>query len=124
MTRASRATVRVPAAEPNRRTEVKTNVSETLMVAGSDGSLMVADPLTSVKIASTSHPDAVDERARSKADQSTAATPAATTAETYTRATVDSRLNLRPVTRDNSQCDNSPTKLSYSLQTIIRMRIS
>ena len=48
MTSASRATVRVPAAGPNRRTEVNTKVSETDMVAGSDGSLTVAEPLTSV----------------------------------------------------------------------------
>ena len=51
MTSASRATVNVPAAEPNRRTEVKTNVSETDIVAGSEGRRTVAEPLSKVKIA-------------------------------------------------------------------------
>src|SRR3989337_436793 len=48
MTRPSSATVTVPAAEPNNRTEANTNVSDIEIVAGIDGSLTVADPLTSV----------------------------------------------------------------------------
>ena len=51
MTRASNATVRVPAAGPKRRTDVKTNVSEMEMVAGTEGNLTVAEPLTRVRIA-------------------------------------------------------------------------
>jgi hypothetical protein len=54
MTKASKATVIVPAAGPKRRTEVKTNVSEMEIVAGTDGSLTVADPLSRVSTASTS----------------------------------------------------------------------
>ena len=53
MTKASSATVTVPAAGPNNRTEVKTNVSETEIVAGSEGNLIVADPLTNVRRAKT-----------------------------------------------------------------------
>jgi hypothetical protein len=55
MTNASSATVNVPAAGPNRSTDVKTNVSEMDIVAGTDGSLTVAEPLTRVRIASTIH---------------------------------------------------------------------
>ena len=55
MTRLSSATVRVPAGTPKRRTEVKTNVSETDTVEGMDESFTVADPLTSVSTAKTSH---------------------------------------------------------------------
>jgi len=53
MTRASRATVKVPAEEPKRRTDVKTNVSETETVAGREASRTVADPLRRVKTART-----------------------------------------------------------------------
>jgi hypothetical protein len=52
MTKASSATVSVPAAGPKRRTDVKTNVSEIEIVAGTDGSVTVAEPLTSVRTAS------------------------------------------------------------------------
>ena len=48
MMSASSATVSVPAAGPKRRTDVKTNVSETDTVAGNEGKLTVADPLTRV----------------------------------------------------------------------------
>ena len=51
MTKASKATVSVPAAGPNRRTDVKTKVSEIDIVAGTDGSFTVADPLINVSIA-------------------------------------------------------------------------
>ena len=53
MIRASRATISVPAAGPNRSTEVKTNVSDIDIVAGTEGSLTVVDPLISVRIART-----------------------------------------------------------------------
>ena len=56
MTKASSATVNVPAAGPNRRTDVKTNVSETEIVAGSEGRRTVAEPLTRVKRARSDHP--------------------------------------------------------------------
>ena len=55
--RPSRVTVIVPAAVPNNRTEVKTNVSETEIVAGIDGNLTVIDPLSSVRAASRNHCD-------------------------------------------------------------------
>ena len=51
MTNASKATVSVPAAGPKRRTDVKTNVSEIDIVAGTDGSFTVAEPLIKVSIA-------------------------------------------------------------------------
>jgi hypothetical protein len=47
----SRATVSVPAGGPKRRTEVKTNVSDTERDAGIDGSFTVADPLMTVRAA-------------------------------------------------------------------------
>ena len=55
MTRLSRATVRVPAAGPNSRIEMKTNVSEIEIVAGTEGKRTVAEPLTSVRAARSSH---------------------------------------------------------------------
>ena len=45
----------VPAAVPKSRTEVKTKVSETDSVAGTDGSLTVIDPLSRVSSASKNH---------------------------------------------------------------------
>ena len=53
----SRVTVIVPAAVPNNRTEVKTNVSETEIDASIPGSLIVIEPLRSVSAASTNHCD-------------------------------------------------------------------
>jgi hypothetical protein len=47
--RTSRVTVKVPAAGPKRRTDVKTNVSEIEIVAGTEGSFTVADPAISVR---------------------------------------------------------------------------
>src|SRR3954469_12142684 len=55
MIRPSNATVRVPAEGPNNRTDVKTNVSETESEAGIEGSFTVADPLITVRAASTNH---------------------------------------------------------------------
>ncbi len=51
MTNASKETVNVPAAGPNSRTDVKTKVSEIDIVAGTDGSFTVAEPLIKVSIA-------------------------------------------------------------------------
>ena len=53
MINASSATVSVPAAGPKRSTDVKTNVSEIDIVAGTDGNLTVVDPLIRVRIART-----------------------------------------------------------------------
>ena len=55
MTRASRVTVKVPAAAPNRRTDAKTKVSETEMVAATEGCLMLIEPVSRVSPASTNH---------------------------------------------------------------------
>jgi hypothetical protein len=41
----------VPAAGPKSRTDVKTNVSEIDIVAGTDGSFTVADPAKRVRMA-------------------------------------------------------------------------
>src|SRR5690242_4340974 len=51
----SMATIRVPAGMPKRRTERKTNVSEIERAAGIDGILTVADPLSTVNDAKSSH---------------------------------------------------------------------
>src|SRR5206468_9583424 len=48
ITKPSSATVIVPAADPNKRTAANTNVSDMEIVAGIDGRLTVADPLTKV----------------------------------------------------------------------------
>ena len=55
ITRVSRATVRVPAAVPKSRTDVKTKVSEMEIVAGTETSLTVAEPLIRVRAARMSH---------------------------------------------------------------------
>ena len=55
MTKPSRATVRMPGAGPKRRTEVNTKVSETEIVAGTEGTLTVIDPLSSVSPARINH---------------------------------------------------------------------
>ena len=55
MTRPSNATITVPASVPNSSTEAKTNVSETEIDAGTEGSFTVAEPLTSVSTASMYH---------------------------------------------------------------------
>ena len=54
-TKPSRATVTVPAADPNNRTDANTNVSEMEIVAGIEGSLTVKDPLTRVSAARRYH---------------------------------------------------------------------
>jgi hypothetical protein len=48
---ASSATVTVAAGVPNKKTQVNTNVSETEIVAGTDGTLMVKKPLNSASAA-------------------------------------------------------------------------
>ena len=55
--RPSSVTMMVPAAVPNNRTEVNTNVSDTEIDASIPGSLMVIEPLSSVSAASTNHCD-------------------------------------------------------------------
>ena len=55
MIKPSSVTVMVPAAVPNNKTDVKTNVSETESVAGMDGSLIVMDPLSNVRAARRNH---------------------------------------------------------------------
>src|SRR4026208_1498704 len=92
MTRASSATVRVPAAGPNRRTEVKTNVSEIEMVAGTDGSLTVAEPLTSVRTAKRTRVRPIEAVYRTYPEWAIAHTPTLAIAHTYTRAHRDSPL--------------------------------
>jgi hypothetical protein len=51
--RASSATVSVPAAGPYKSADVKTKVSEIEIVAGTEGSLTVADPVSKVNAART-----------------------------------------------------------------------
>src|SRR4051794_10435620 len=53
----SRATINAPAGDPNRITDVKTKVSEMEMVAGTEGSRTVADPLRSVRAARVNQPE-------------------------------------------------------------------
>jgi hypothetical protein len=81
MTNASSATVIVPAADPKRSTDVKTKVSETEIVAGRDGSLTVAEPLTRVRIARIVQSQAVSVVTSSYMDWRTVTAPAATTTE-------------------------------------------
>ena len=51
----SSVTVIVPAAVPKSSTEVKTNVSDTEIVAGTEGSLIVIEPLNKVRAARRNH---------------------------------------------------------------------
>ena len=51
MMRPSKATMSAPAAGPWSSTDVKTNVSEMEIVAGTEGSLIVAEPLSNVRAA-------------------------------------------------------------------------
>src|ERR1044071_8863635 len=60
ISRPSRATVTVPAADPNSRTDAKTNVSEIEIVAGIDGSSTVAEPLIKVSAARRYHCCSID----------------------------------------------------------------
>ena len=83
MTKASRATVSVPAAGPKRRTDVNTNVSETEMVAGREGRRMVADPLTRVRTARIVQLQSPGVRAMSVADWTIVAKPANAMQVTY-----------------------------------------
>jgi hypothetical protein len=55
MMRPSRATVMVAAGVPKRRTQEKTKVSETEIVAGTEGTLIVNEPLNKVRAASIVH---------------------------------------------------------------------
>src|SRR5687767_13567403 len=55
ITSASRTTVIVPAAGPNSRTDVKTNVSETEILAGREGNFTVNEPVSSVNAARMNH---------------------------------------------------------------------
>jgi hypothetical protein len=55
MIRPSSATIVAPAEGPNNSTEVKTKVSEIEMVAGTDGSFTVAEPLRRVRAARVNH---------------------------------------------------------------------
>jgi hypothetical protein len=57
MIRASSVTVTVPAAVPNNRTEVNTNVSETDIVASIEGNFTVIEPVSSVSAARMNHCD-------------------------------------------------------------------
>jgi hypothetical protein len=75
MMRASSTTVIVPAEGPNKRAEVKTKVSETEILAGSEGTLTVNDPVKRVRAAKRNHSTPggrVDSRQR---DSRTIATP-------------------------------------------------
>ncbi len=55
MTSVSNKTVSVPAAAPNSRTEAKTNVSDTEILEGMDGTLIVNEPVRSVRAARANH---------------------------------------------------------------------
>ena len=85
ITKASRATVIVPAAGPNNKTEVKTNVSETEIVAGREGSLIVAEPLTSVSKARTIQLQSFGLVTKSVTDWIMIESPAITMQMTYAR---------------------------------------
>src|SRR5688572_30327734 len=57
MMSASRATVTVAAGVPKNKTVVKTNVSETEMVAEIEGTLIVKNPLTTARLATSNQPN-------------------------------------------------------------------
>lgn len=85
MMNASSDAVNTPADGPYSRTELKRNVSETEMWAGIDGSLTVAEPLTSVSRASISHCVLGAGRSISTTACAIAQPPAKITTQTYSR---------------------------------------
>src|SRR5215831_8825395 len=97
MMSASRATVRVPAAGPKRRTEVNTNVSETETTAGSAGRLTVAEPLTSVSNARIAQGFGMLWLYSCTNEWTIVADPATVTAAMYARVDLGSLRNLRGV---------------------------
>ena len=86
MVNASKATVKVPAAGPNRSREVKTNVSDMEMVAGTDGSLTVVEPLISVRIARTNQFQLIGSEYRAYVECAMAIMPTTETVATYNLA--------------------------------------
>ena len=86
----SSATVRVPAGGPKRRTDVKTNVSDTDSEAGIDGSFTVAEPLTTVSAARMNHSWLTGVASISRNDATTANVPATITPRTYVRPRFES----------------------------------
>src|SRR4030095_8257097 len=81
MIKPSSVTVIVPAAVPNSKTEAKTNVSDTEIVAGIDGSRTVIDPLRSVSAASKNHRGLTGEANSSKTAWAITIRPTHTTTE-------------------------------------------
>lgn len=84
----------VPAAVPNKSTEAKTNVSETEIVAGIDGSLTGMEPLSKVRTARISHCGVTDSVYNSRADFAITAIPAITIAPIKSWTTGFAILNL------------------------------
>jgi hypothetical protein len=72
-----------PAAGPNRRTDVKTNVSEMEIVAGTDGRRTVADPLRRVSAARVSHCGLRCSATTVRTDSVIIAVPTKITPQTY-----------------------------------------
>src|SRR6476469_484658 len=85
MTKPSSATMTVPAAGPKSKTEAKTNVSETEMDAGTEGSFTVAEPLTRVRAASMYHWNPSGSAWILYRDCATAVSPAVITSARYNR---------------------------------------
>src|SRR5262245_50120242 len=82
-TRMSNATVIVPAHVPKRRTEAKTNVSDTESRAGSFGTLIVNEPLRRVRAANGSQSDPIGSCLSIRMHSNRTASPAAETKITY-----------------------------------------
>jgi hypothetical protein len=83
ITNPSSATVTVPAEGPKSRTAVKTNVSETEIVAGTDGILTVIEPLRTVRRTRISQLGGMPAVHRSTSECAMTAPPHITTARTY-----------------------------------------
>jgi hypothetical protein len=81
MIKPSSVTVMVPAAVPNNKTDVNTNVSETEIVAGIDGSFIVIDPLSNVRAARRNHCDGTGTEYNAWAECTITSSPKRTTAE-------------------------------------------
>ena len=75
MIRPSKATVIVPAAVPNNNTDANTKVSETEIVAATDGSLTGIEPLINVRTTRTSHCGATVPEYNTYADFAITANP-------------------------------------------------
>jgi hypothetical protein len=93
----SSTTVIVPADVPNRRTDAKTNVSDTDTRAGRDDIAIVKEPVRRVRTASTNHWLLIGDTYIWYSEWARTSIPATVTPTTYVEASGEARLALNRV---------------------------